>query len=156
LLAAPAALLALAMTSPALAKQEANRLAPLPASAKPSLSHAPFEMGECQTCHVSNKQPSPGKLKGEVNAMCLDCHNEFSEKLGKAKFKHEALDSCVNCHTPHNTTHPMLLHTPAPALCLECHDDKGDKHPSAKPAAKGTSCLACHSPHSSNKPKLAK
>ncbi len=146
----------LLVTVPAIAQAAEPRLAPMAASAKPGWSHAPFEMGDCKVCHSSSDKNKPGKLNKDAQALCLDCHDQFAEQLGKRKHKHEAAGSCVACHNPHNASDARLVHTALPALCLDCHDTDPARHPEAKPAALGLSCVVCHNPHGSDKKALAK
>jgi len=131
-----------------------NNLAPLPAGQKAAISHSAFEDGDCSICHKNKDAKDPGPLKGPVNALCLDCHEDFS-KLMSLKFSHvPAKESCVSCHNPHNSKIKKLLVDESDTLCLSCHDDikklaSQSKVPHAA-LTTGAKCSNCHNPHGAN------
>ena len=85
----------------------AGRLAPLPREVAVS-SHAPFESGECGTCHQREDASNPGALVKPLNALCYDCHDEFKQRGGAPKAHPVAKTTCTTCHSPHNSKKPKL------------------------------------------------
>ncbi|MBI5494531.1 MAG: cytochrome c3 family protein [Deltaproteobacteria bacterium] len=84
------------------------RGAPLPA-AQARWSHAPFESGECGTCHQRNDAHNPGALLKSADALCFDCHDDISARA--SAFTHPAeREACTGCHSPHNATRQALLY----------------------------------------------
>jgi len=136
---------------PAVPTIRTNNLAPLPAGQKPAISHSAFEDGDCSICHQNKDAKNPGPLKGPVNALCMDCHDDI-EKLMSLKFSHNAAkESCVSCHNPHNSKLKKLLVEETETLCLSCHEDikklasqSKVKHQALEEGAK---CANCHNPH---------
>lgn len=131
-----------------------NNLAPLPIGEKAAISHSAFEDGDCSICHKNKDPKDPGPLKGPVNALCLDCHEDF-QKLMSLKFSHGAArESCVNCHNPHNSKLKKLLVEEAQSLCLSCHEDikkLATQSPVKHDAlTTGDKCVNCHNPHAAN------
>lgn len=133
-------------------------LAPLPAKPVPVSSHAPFEEGNCKTCHQSADPQRPGPVIKKGPALCLDCHEEFAGIL-KRKHTHEpATTNCTNCHNPHNSAFPKMLLQETRTLCTGCHDKIGNILAGAKVPHKalstGAQCANCHNPHGSATAKL--
>ena len=60
----------------------ATSVAPLPPGATIAWSHAPFEMGECGLCHVSDDPSNPGPVEAGGAELCYGCHEaiHFSER----------------------------------------------------------------------------
>ena len=88
-----------------------NNLAPLPAGQKAAISHSAFEDGDCSICHKNKDAKDPGPLKGPVNALCLDCHEE--KDLAKVKAHLDApKKNCIECHDPHLGADKFLLKPP--------------------------------------------
>lgn len=98
-------LTAAALALVGLARAEANRLAPIPASEAVS-THGPFESGACETCHQRHDGKNPGAALKVSNDLCFDCHDEFR---GTAPVKMERsmhpknVAACTTCHNPHNS-----------------------------------------------------
>ncbi len=100
--------LAAVLLTPALAlASAAGRLAPLPRQVAVS-THAPFESGECGTCHEREDAKNPGGLLKPVNALCYSCHDEFKQKGGAPKAHPVAKTTCTTCHSPHNSKKKKL------------------------------------------------
>jgi predicted CXXCH cytochrome family protein len=153
--AKPAAAPAKAAAAPA---AKASPLAPLPAATPGLFTHAPFESGSCTPCHERDDAKNPGKIDGQVNAICKSCHSELEEIMAR-KHKHPPTeDSCTNCHNPHNATIPKFLLAETSALCGECHAGVVDEANAAKvkhgALAQGAKCANCHNPHGSAVEKL--
>jgi predicted CXXCH cytochrome family protein len=93
------------------------------------------------------------KLKpGAQGKLCLNCHNEFEEKL-KSKFVHSPVKTgeCSGCHNPHTSAHGKLLDASAGTICVKCHAGIiPDKVISAHKVAVEGNCVKCHDPHASN------
>jgi hypothetical protein len=101
--------LALLLLVAATAAAAASRLAPLP-KGEAVVSHGPYEMGACDTCHARSDPRDPGPASA-TNETCLACHEEFS---GTAPVKmdqgtHIARGTCTGCHSPHNSRKKKLL-----------------------------------------------
>jgi predicted CXXCH cytochrome family protein len=131
-----------------------GRLAPLPTNEKPLTSHAPYDAGDCSLCHKSGDVQNPGPIKSAVNEMCLACHEDYKDVLGR-KYGHvPTKDSCTNCHNPHNSKHPKLLAEETGTLCLTCHSAMKDKVEQATvkhdALTQGAQCASCHNPHGAN------
>jgi predicted CXXCH cytochrome family protein len=104
-----AATLALLLVGAATASAAAGRLAPLP-KAEAVVSHGPYEMGACDTCHERADPRNPGPASA-TNETCLGCHEEFN---GSAPVKmdrgtHITRGTCTGCHSPHNSRKKKLL-----------------------------------------------
>lgn len=101
-------ILAAALLPPAFAwAGAAGRLAPLPREVAVS-THAPFESGECGTCHQREDAKDPGGLIKPLNALCYECHDEFKQRGGAPKAHPVAKTTCTTCHSPHNSKKPKL------------------------------------------------
>lgn len=103
----------------------------------------------CIYCHNPHASEHEHLLTLEVNAGCIDCH-EDDEFQANAKGRHRALRSgCTYCHDAHASTQNKLMKTSVAETCRDCHD--GDEFAAkAKHApVKEGKCLSCHSPHAS-------
>jgi predicted CXXCH cytochrome family protein len=93
-----------------LARAEASRLAPIPASAAVS-SHGPYQSGACETCHQRHDSKNPGSALKVSNDLCFDCHDEFRGtapvKMDKSVHPNNVAD-CMSCHNPHNSRKKKL------------------------------------------------
>lgn len=122
-------------------------------------SHPPFEDGECSACHERDDPNSPGKITGEVNELCFECHDDLQEAVTNRKHPHEAaVESCTNCHNPHNAMYSKQLVAAVPRLCFECHDEIADAAKNSRVdhsvVLNGRACLSCHDPHGSDVARL--
>lgn len=147
-----ATVLALAV-SPALLAQAPPRLAPRPDSPPPVSTHAPFAAGECKLCHQSADPKRPGPVSKPSPGLCLDCHDEFAQVLGRPHTHAPARQDCMLCHNPHNAAQPKLLLGEPRAVCGECHAnvvalDQKAKVKHAAMSAPGQ-CSNCHNAHGS-------
>ena len=103
-------LIAGAIALAGLARAEASRPAPIPASEATS-THGPYEMGACDTCHQRSDPKNPGAAVKVSNDLCFDCHDEFR---GSAPVKMESSvhpktsATCTLCHNPHNSKKKKL------------------------------------------------
>lgn len=93
------------------------------------------------------------KLKsGASGKLCLDCHDNFKEKL-KSQFVHTPVKEgeCSECHNPHTSSHGKLLAEDANKVCYKCHEAviPEKARSSHKVVAEGN-CVKCHDPHASN------
>jgi predicted CXXCH cytochrome family protein len=132
--------------------------APLPATAKPSSSHAPYEAGDCGICHRGTDSKQPGPLTKPVPELCLDCHEEFVAVLKRPHTHAPARSACTACHNPHNAKQPKLLVEERLALCTSCHANIKAISATAKvkhgALSVGTQCTNCHNPHGSSVDRL--
>jgi predicted CXXCH cytochrome family protein len=136
-----------------------SEVAPLPASEKPPFAHAPFEAGDCATCHQKDDPKAPGPVKSGINEICFGCHEELQEAVTKRQYKHPpAQDACTNCHNPHNSRQPKLLTAERTQLCFSCHSDIEQLATTSKvkhgALTTGSTCANCHNPHGSAVEKL--
>ena len=139
----------------------ATSVAPLPPGATIAWSHAPFEMGECGLCHVSDDPSNPGPVEAGGAELCYGCHEAIQLAMDQARVTHFAVeDDCINCHNPHNAAYRKLLIDASPKICVSCHDDVWAEATGSTvkhaPVADGDGCLNCHSPHASDVDSLLK
>jgi len=132
----------------------------------------------CETCHgpgslhaaAAGDRNNPGfstvlAFKNlpatQVNASCLECHQE-SARLHWTGGVHESKGvSCINCHSVHSPAEPKasLIKKTEMETCYQCHKDvKGQmRRTSHMPIIEGKmSCSSCHQPHGSATPKMVK
>ena len=136
------------------AKMRKNDLTPIPDLQKPVSAHSPYQDGDCSLCHQNKDRTNPGAILKQVNALCLDCHDDFGKVMAR-KYSHVAARvNCVSCHNPHNAKQPKLLVEESGALCLSCHTTISNlvtnakvKHDALTSDAK---CMNCHNPHAAN------
>ncbi|HEX9290988.1 MAG TPA: cytochrome c3 family protein [Anaeromyxobacteraceae bacterium] len=133
------------------------RVGPLPA-AEATMTHAPFEAGDCGTCHQREDPKSPGPVKSAGNELCFGCHDELQTAMS-LPYKHApTVDSCTNCHNPHNSKQRSLLVAQQQDLCFGCHQDIQAIATNAKvkhaALTTGAGCTNCHNPHGSAVEKL--
>jgi predicted CXXCH cytochrome family protein len=122
--------------------------------------HAPFEAGDCGTCHAAPgaSDADPFAILKPVGALCGECHSDAVEASRHAPFPHVSAGGgrCVECHNPHTGDGSGLLRKETQALCLGCHDPGGSssgvegRHRSHA----GFECTTCHAPHGGERPLL--
>jgi len=131
-----------------------SRVAPLPSSEKAVSYHAPFDAGDCSICHTTNDPQNPGPAKASANDLCLGCHDDFKETLGRKYAHPPSQKNCLNCHNPHDSKQPKLLLDDSQTLCLSCHQQikKAALQSKVKHDAltQGDKCINCHNPHGAN------
>ncbi len=152
--AAPAAPAEKKNSGPPVPKLRQNDLKPLPPGEKAVASHSPYEDGDCSLCHQSKDRNKPGPLKGPVNQLCFDCHEDFQKVMSRKSTHGAAKESCVNCHNPHNAKRPKLLVEETGALCVSCHESIKTLTAQAKvkhdAVTQDAKCLNCHNAHGAN------
>ena len=116
--------------------------------------HAPFESGDCGTCHRGPGAADAFATLKPVNALCADCHGDVVEASRKAAFPHLAGGGCAACHNPHTGDGRALLRRPPQALCTTCHDPGGSKsgEKGRHPTHGGFECTKCHAGHGGERP----
>jgi predicted CXXCH cytochrome family protein len=133
-------------------------LKPLPEGVKAGSTMAPMASGNCGVCHVSSDPKNPGPAKKKGNALCLTCHEEFTEILARPVKHSPASVACTNCHNPHNSREKKLLHEEQTAQCFDCHKDIKAAVETAKVKHGALTvrrkCANCHNPHGANIVKL--
>lgn len=139
---------------PAVVKMRKNDVTPIAEIKKPVSVHAPFQDGDCSLCHERKDSKNPGPVIKQVNALCLDCHDDYTKVLSR-KYAHEpARVNCVSCHSPHNAMQPKLLVEESGALCLSCHtsvsNSLGKANVKHDALTQGAKCMNCHNPHGAN------
>jgi predicted CXXCH cytochrome family protein len=131
-----------------------NDLTPLPDVEKPVSAHSPYQDGDCSLCHQNKDRNDPGPITKQVNAICLDCHDDFAKVIARKSSHVPAKVNCVSCHNPHNSKYPKLLVEESGALCLSCHTAISNLVTNAKVKHDAVSvehkCVNCHNPHGSN------
>ena len=143
-----------AKNTPPVPKMRQLDLTPLPESAHPVSAHSPFSDGDCSICHQRKDPSDPGAITKSVNALCLDCHDDFTKLMAK-KYVHVAAQvNCVSCHNPHNSKYPKLLVADSTQLCLGCHTSISNLVTNAKvkhdAMTMKNGCANCHNPHAAN------
>lgn len=120
--------------------------------------HAPFESGDCRSCHSGPGAANPFATLKPVDELCGDCHGEIVLESITSPFRHVSAGGgdCVACHNPHTGNGAALLGKDPQAVCTECHNPGG-----AKSGAEGRylshesfDCSTCHRPHGSEQPLL--
>ena len=140
--------------APPVPKMRKNDLTPIPDLQKPVSAHSPYSDGDCSLCHQHKDRENPGPVTKQVNALCLDCHDDFAKVMARKSSHVPAKVNCVSCHNPHNSKYPKLLVEESGALCLSCHTAISNlvtnvkvKHDALTTDAK---CVNCHNPHAAN------
>jgi len=135
-------------------KMRKNDLTPLSDAVKPISAHSPYQDGDCSLCHQNKDRSNPGPIVKQVNAVCLDCHDDFAKVMARKSSHVPAKVNCVSCHNPHNSMQPKLLVEESETLCLSCHTAISNlvanaqvKHDALNVDHK---CVNCHNPHAAN------
>lgn len=99
-------------------------------------AHIPKQTNrECLRCHPAHL---PHKIKdkpGQVQAVCVSCHQDPATKLSKHGGKHKK-QSCIACHHSHPPHGKEVMPD-----CTMCHDEDKNLHYQAG------NCDACHQGH---------
>lgn len=120
--------------------------------------HAPFESGDCRSCHPGPGASNPFATLQPMDELCGDCHGETVLESITAPFPHVSAGGgqCVACHNPHTGDGTGLLRREPEAVCTGCHDPGG-----AKSGEEGRhlthqsfECSTCHQPHGGEQPLL--
>lgn len=97
------------------------------------VKHAPFESGDCVSCHDVHSSSQPSLLTAKVVTLCLYCHEQKYAKdhpvlRHPVDGRRDPLNpkknfSCVSCHNPHASNHIKLFNRVSARmqLCQECH-----------------------------------
>lgn len=97
------------------------------------VNHAPFESGDCLSCHNPHSSNQPKLLVADITSMCLYCHEPKYAKdhpvlRHPVDGRRDPLNpkknfSCVSCHNPHASEHIKLFNRVSGKmqLCQECH-----------------------------------
>jgi len=120
----------------------------------------------CESCHgpgqahveddASGHMPKIKEMKpGEVNQICLTCHNR-SDHVAWEGSGHERRNlSCATCHSVHSFKSPehQLVKKTQTEICATCHRlqvAKTERAVAHMPVREGKmSCSSCHNPHGS-------
>jgi predicted CXXCH cytochrome family protein len=101
------------------------------------ISHGPYAARLCSDCHAD---PLDGTVRLEaltVNALCYECHSDFSMRIDSAKSSHKLLAesdrSCMDCHDPHAARQEFVLTQPVYELCIGCHEGKPQEASASEP-----------------------
>ncbi|MBS0196168.1 MAG: hypothetical protein JSR77_05365 [Planctomycetes bacterium] len=122
--------------------------------------HGPVAL-DCTPCHKPHTSEVPKLLAMERQQLCLSCHQEVSDEVGKFRHPHPpAAKDCLQCHNPHSSNEPKVLNAPAKDLCTTCHKAiadvvQGASHPHSA-VKDGRGCLNCHVAHGSDRAHLVK
>jgi len=140
--------------APPVPKMRKNDLTPLADVLKPVSAHSPYQDGDCSLCHQNKDRENPGPILKQINAICLDCHDDFAKVMARKSSHVPAKVNCVSCHNPHNSKQPKLLVEESEALCLSCHTAISNLVSNAKvkhdALTSGAKCVNCHNPHAAN------
>ena len=140
--------------TPPVPKMRKHDLTPIPDVLKPVSVHSPFQDGDCSLCHQNKDRSDPGPILKKVNAICLDCHDDFAKVMARKSCHVPAKLNCVTCHNPHNSMQPHLLVSESEALCLDCHTAISNLVTNAKVKHDALNvehkCVNCHNPHAAN------
>ena len=135
--------------------------------------HAGLE-NSCSSCHQGAAEHSEGMqagkdnvpnpsltvLKaGEVNAVCLGCHEKGKQANWHGGAHERRGLSCTSCHAVHSyrSAEHQLKTERDPETCYTCHAAIRAKNlrTSHHPIREGLmTCGACHNPHDSTTPKM--
>lgn len=133
------------------------------ASSRPGLFrqalHAPFEGGDCTTCHPGPNAPDPFATVAPLDRLCGECHEDQVTASREARFPHVSAGggACVACHNPHTGDGDGLLKADETSLCISCHDPGGARSGQTGrhlTHGDGLSCSTCHAPHGGEQPVL--
>ncbi|MGB6854376.1 MAG: cytochrome c3 family protein [Thermoanaerobaculia bacterium] len=120
--------------------------------------HAPFESGNCRTCHPGPGAASPFSTIKPMNELCGGCHESTVIESRQAAFPHVPAGGgeCEVCHNPHTGDGGGLLRKEMQALCTECHNPGGAKsgEEGRHLTHQGFECTTCHQPHGGDQPLL--
>lgn len=141
---------------------------------KASVQHKPATKS-CLECHDPHTAEHKSLLHLDAKMdLCLDCHDDISDTVKHAGYKHGAVTEskkrCLECHDPHATDHKNILKKDPVSLCLNCHDkelkageDGGmlmnmkehlkqnpNWHKPIKDVKNRGGCSACHASHGSD------
>jgi predicted CXXCH cytochrome family protein len=117
--------------------------------------HAALDKG-CNSCHVTHKTGTPGKLEFEYHQKkdpreeCVECHDLKTEAIASAHQGQPVIGSnCLNCHDIHQSDGPKLIqkfvHAPyAKKSCDICHQAPKDGKVVLTKASSKELCLSCH------------
>lgn len=112
--------------------------------------HLPFGEKQCDTCHQPAKDGKVVLTTSSAKELCLTCHADKAEQIGKAKVQHPgAAGDCTDCHNPHAGASPGFPKPDAINVCLACHTDQaeqGKKKYLHQPVFE-QGCATCHEPH---------
>ncbi|HEY3351808.1 MAG TPA: cytochrome c3 family protein [Polyangia bacterium] len=148
-----AAAAAVAVGAPPAAPAPRKARAPYP-KAKGLTAHAPYESGECGTCHKREGAKEAGALLKQGAELCYRCHDEIQAALKRSRVHAPVKKDCLACHNPHNSPYRKLLVTEQTALCQTCHDKTSRAAAGAKvkhdAVTHGNRCMNCHNPHASD------
>lgn len=133
-------------------------------------AHEPVQES-CTNCHSPHASENEYQLMDPVPDLCLGCHGEIDDLIGKATSHHEAVESgktCNNCHLPHGSNYANNLRNNTFDLCLDCHNKPMKVGKVTIPSMKKflsrntdwhgpvreKDCSGCHQPHGSENIRL--
>ncbi len=113
--------------------------------------HEPMAKKDCDACHLRHGKIAVLSLRErEERKLCLLCHAQFAESMGRKSHVHTALrqGKCLPCHSAHSSDNKYLLKKTGSEQCFTCHKkDPFMRAKQHKPLSDG--CLVCHDPHGS-------
>ena len=115
-------------------------------------AHAPFAMGACDACHLTDSD-TPRVLSATGGRLCLECHEGYPRPTDTVVHAPVGEGRCLECHSPHVSDQPRLLVADGRTTCLACHAEIAERQATARsahsPNVEGGACTICHQPHSS-------
>jgi predicted CXXCH cytochrome family protein len=120
--------------------------------ARSNNKHAPFEAGECSSCHNAHVAEGENLLPATTAEACYECHDGTS-LYPELKLAHAPVreGQCELCHESHESQYTSLLKASGNELCFGCHENVREKRKlrnQHQPFARGD-CAECHEPHGS-------
>ena len=129
-------------------------------------SRAPIAAHGCESCHgpgqahvdddASGHIAKMKEMKpGEINAICLTCHNRGNHAAWEGSGHERRNLSCTTCHSVHSpkSLERQLVKKTETELCATCHRTqvaKTERAVAHMPVREGKmTCSSCHNPHGS-------
>ncbi len=144
---------------------------------EPGDARSPMAGLQCEACHGPGgnhqKKVKKGEKKApirafgskawtppaEQNAVCLNCHNDYTRANWQGGAHENTGVVCADCHTVHTRNDPMLQARTQTEKCVSCHlkqraeFQRISTHPVRFDKIR---CSDCHNPHGTFNEKLVK
>lgn len=108
--------------------------------------------GDCTACHNPHGGNAAPFLKGRLDTLCFECHDQDPMKK-KVVHGPVGAGDCTSCHKPHASDNEKLLNAKGAKVCTQCHDDMDFAAQKIKVhSVLEDGCGNCHNPHASDFP----